>query len=555
MMKGFFLNRDKFLNILDNINIWDVLIIGGGATGLGIALDSASRGYKTILLEQSDFSKGTSSRSTKLVHGGIRYLAQGNIKLVYEALQERGLLLKNAPHLVKKQRFVIPIFSWKMGFLYWTGLKLYEWLAGSLSFGKCKFLSKNEILKIFPEIKPDKLKGGILYYDGQFDDARLAINLAQTCVQKGGILLNYFQVKNLIKKVGNKISGVIADDLETKKEYSIYSKTVINATGVFSNAISKMDESKCTILIKPSQGTHIVLKKSFFSSSNAIVIPKTSDGRVLFSVPWYDHVLVGTTDTFLDKCILEPKPLEKEIDFILKTFNKYFIHSPRKSDILSAFSGLRPLVVSHHLSHSSSTKDISRSHKLMISPSGLVTIIGGKWTTYRKMAEDTVNKAIEIGNLNKVPSLTKNIKIYGSVSSSNSNNNRKKQSSCWKKYGEDEYHIKKLIQDNPLLGDSLIISQEEDNKDDKNKYSSYYSCTKAEVIWMVRYEMARTIEDVLARRLRLLFLNAKIAIEIAPKVASLMAQELSRDESWEKSQVASFKELAMQYYYPSDPSV
>ncbi|WP_185872373.1 glycerol-3-phosphate dehydrogenase/oxidase [Blattabacterium cuenoti] len=534
MMKDF-LNRDKFLNILKNVNIWDIIIIGGGATGLGIALDSSSRGYKTLLLEQSDFSKGTTSRSTKLVHGGVRYLAQGNIKLVYEALQERGLLLKNAPHLVKKQKFIIPIFSWKMGFLYWTGLKLYEWLSGSLSFGKSKFLSKNEIIKNFPEIKTHKLKGGILYYDGQFDDSRLAINLAQTCVQKGGILLNYFPVKSLIKKVGNKISGVVAYDIETNKKYSIYSKIVINATGVFSNSISKMDESKCPILIKPSQGTHIVLNKSFFSSLNAVVIPKTSDGRILFCVPWYDHVLVGTTDTFLEKSVLEPKPLEEEIDFILQTFNKYFIINPKKSDILSAFSGLRPLFV--HSSIKTKTKDISRSHKIIISSSGLISIVGGKWTTYRKMAEETVNKAIEIGKLNKMPSITKNIKIYGS------NSSYKSQNLYWKKYGEDEYHIKKLIEKNPLLKNNLISKCK-----DSSSYSYY--CTEAEVIWMVRFEMARTIEDVLARRFRLLFLNAKEAINVAPKVAALMAKELSRDEKWEKSQIEAFKELAMRYYYP-----
>ncbi|BAR91939.1 glycerol-3-phosphate dehydrogenase/oxidase [Blattabacterium cuenoti] len=531
MMKDF-LNRDRFLTILENVNIWDVIIIGGGATGLGIALDSSSRGYKTLLLEQSDFSKATSSRSTKLVHGGVRYLAQGNIRLVYEALQERGFLLKNAPHLVKKQKFIIPVFNWKMGILYWTGLKLYEWLSGSLSFGKSRFLSKDEIVRNFPEIKSKELKGGILYYDGQFDDARLAINLAQTCVQKGGILLNYFQVKNLLKKAGNKISGVVACDLETQKEYSISSKIVINATGVFSDSISKMDESACPIFIKPSQGTHIVLDKSFFSSSNAIVIPKTQDGRILFCVPWHDHVLVGTTDTFLEKSVLEPIPLEEEIDFILQTFNKYFVFHIKKSDILSAFSGLRPLFVSNNSFFSTKTKDISRSHKLMISSSGLISIIGGKWTTYRKMAEDTVNKAIEIGKFNKIPSITKNLKIYGSDFS------YKSQNSHWNKYGEDEYHIKKLIDKDPLLGASLIS---------KNSYSY----TEAEVIWMVRYEMARTIEDVLARRFRLLFLNAKKAIDIAPKVASLMAKELSRDEKWEKSQVESFKELAMRYYYPS----
>ncbi|WP_185851258.1 glycerol-3-phosphate dehydrogenase/oxidase [Blattabacterium cuenoti] len=529
MMKGF-LNRDRFLEILNKRNHWDIVVIGGGATGLGIALDSASRGYKTLLLEQNDFSKGTSSRSTKLIHGGIRYLAQGNIKLVYEALKERGFLLKNAPHLVKRQKFVIPIFSWNMGIFYWTGLKIYEWLAGSLSFGPSKFLSKNEMIKTFPEIKPDNLKGGILYYDGQFDDSRLAINIAQTCVQKKGILLNYFQVKNLIKIKG-KTSGVIACDLETKKNYSIYSKTVINATGVFSDFILKMDEFTWPILIKPSQGTHIVLNKSFFSSSNAIVIPKTSDGRILFSVPWYDHVLVGTTDTFLDKCILDPKPLEQEIDFILHTFEKYFLYTPKKNNILSAFSGLRPLFVPRTYSSSAAAKDISRSHKLMISPSGLITIIGGKWTTYRKMAEDTVNKAIKIGKLNKVFSKTKDLKIYGSISSWKNHNLH------WKKYGEDEFHIQNIIEENPLLGENFISKKP-------------YYCTNAEVIWMVRYEMARTIEDVLARRTRLLFLNAKVAIDIAPRVAALMAKELSLDQEWEKKQIDTFKKLAMQYYYP-----
>ncbi|WP_185864612.1 glycerol-3-phosphate dehydrogenase/oxidase [Blattabacterium cuenoti] len=535
MMKGF-LNRDRFLNILENEeNVWDIIIIGGGATGLGIALDSASRGYKTLLLEQSDFSKGTSSRSTKLVHGGIRYLAQGNIKLVYEALQERGFLLKNAPHLVKKQKFVIPIFSWSMGFFYWSGLKFYEWLSGSFSFGKSRFLSKNETIRNFPEMKIDKLKGGILYYDGQFDDARLAINLAQSCVKNGGVLLNYFQVINLIKKEKNKISGVVACDLETNKKYKIFSKIVINATGVFSDVISKMDESNWTTLIKPSQGTHIVLKKSFFSSSDAIVIPKTSDGRVLFCVPWYDHVLVGTTDSYLEKSVLEPKPLEEEIDFILQNFNKYFIFDLKKSDIMSAFSGLRPLVLPKNSSSKTDTKDISRSHKLMISRSGLISIIGGKWTTYRKMAEETINKAIEIGRFKNIPSITKNLKIYGSSSSYENKDIR------WKKYGEDEYHIRKLIEENPILGEPLIST---------NTNNCCYYSTKAEVVWMVRNEMARTIEDVLARRFRFLFLNAKKAIEIAPKVAKLMAQELSKDKKWEKSQITAFKKLAMQYYYP-----
>ncbi|WP_202985180.1 glycerol-3-phosphate dehydrogenase/oxidase [Blattabacterium cuenoti] len=538
MMKGF-LNRDHFLNILEDVNVWDIIIIGGGATGLGIALDSSSRGYKTLLLEQSDFSKATSSRSTKLVHGGIRYLAQGNIKLVYEALRERGFLLKNAPHLVKKQQFIIPIFNWKMGLLYWTGLKIYEWMSGALSFGKSIFLSKREVIQNIPEIKIEKLKGGILYYDGQFDDSRLAINLAQTCVQKGGVLLNYFRVINLLKKEKNKIHGVVACDMETKKEYLIYSKVVINATGVFSDSILKMDNvsTQPPFLIKPSQGTHIVLNKSFFISKKALVIPKTSDGRILFCVPWYDHVLVGTTDTFLEKCLLEPIPLEKEINFILHTFQKYFLLIPKKHDILSVFSGLRPLFVSHNDSIEGKTKDLSRNHKLIVSSSGLISIIGGKWTTYRKMAEDTVDKAIEIGNFKKKPSITKNLKIYGyDVKETNESH------VYWNKYGKDIHHIKKFIKENPFLGKSLFRH---------HHYSFYPYFTEAEVVWMVRYEMARTIEDVLARRFRLLFLNAKYAIDIAPKIASLMAKELSRDKKWEESQIDSFKKLAMHYYYPN----
>lgn len=541
MVKNF-LNRKKFLNILENIEIiWDIIVIGGGATGLGTALDATSRGYKTILLEQSDFSKGTSSRSTKLLHGGIRYLSQGNIPLVYEALKERGYILKNAPHLVKKQKFIIPIFSWRMGFIYWIGLKIYEWLSGSLSFGKSKFLSKKETIKNFPELKNRKLKGGILYYDGKFDDSRMAINLAQTCAKNGGILLNYFRVNKLLKSKEKKISGVSVKDLESNKEYTLKSKIVINATGVFSDTILKMDDNNISnkSFIKPSQGTHIVLNKSFFSSKDAIVIPKTSDGRILFCIPWNDHVLVGTTETLLKKSTLDPKPMKKEVDFILETFNRYFSIKPKNEDILSAFSGLRPLFYPNSKIKKSDTKDISRSHKIIINPSGLINVIGGKWTTYRKMAEDTINKAIKIGDLPKKKSITKNLKIHG-YDEKNIRNNKKK-SFYWSRYGKDEYHIKELMKINPFFKKKLFSS---DNK--KSIYSNY---TEAEVIWMIRNEMARTIEDVLARRFRLLFLNAKKAIDIAPKIAKIMAKELSKNEEWEKLQIKNFNKLAMQYHY------
>lgn len=516
------LNRDRFINNLENTKLWDIIIIGGGATGLGAAVDVASRGYKTLLLEQSDFAKATSSRSTKLIHGGIRYLAQGNIKLVYEALHERGILLRNAPHLVKKQCFIIPFFDWWMGYMYWIGMKLYQWLAGSLSMGKSQFLSREETLKNLPEIKSDRLKGGIMYYDAQFDDARLAIHLAQTCAEQGGSLLNYFKVSALLKE-GNKISGVIAHDLENQKEYHLHSKVVINATGVFADAILQLDEPRRPLSVKPSQGTHIVLNKSFFKSTSAMVVPKTSDGRVLFAIPWQGHVLVGTTDTPLDENSLEPKPLDEEIDFILKTFENYFDRTPQKTDILSVFCGLRPLVIPSK--NASTTKDISRNHKLMLSKSGLITIIGGKWTTYRKMAEDTIDKAIQVGRLKQISSETQYLKIHGFGTPRFTEDHSTV-------YGTDASHIKKMIDKTPILGQKL---------------ADHWPHTAAEVVWATRNEMARTVEDVLARRLRILFLDARSAMNMVSKVASLMAKELHKDQAWEKTQITSFKKLAERY--------
>lgn len=516
------LSRDESLRQIETRETWDILIIGGGATGLGIAVDAASRGFRTLLLEQSDFAKGTSSRSTKLVHGGVRYLAQGNIGLVYGALRERGLLVTNAPHVVKRQSFVIPCYSFFERIKYLAGLKIYDLLSGRFSFGASRFVKRNEMQDILPAIHAKGLVGGVQYFDGQFDDARLAINLAETSKAEGGVLLNYMKVSRLLKK-DHKVTGVVVVDLETGREYSLQARAVINATGVFVDDILHMDNEKSRPIVRPSQGIHLVFDKSFLKGGNAVMIPKTSDGRVLFAVPWHEHVLVGTTDTPLDKQSIEPKALEEEIEFILQTVSEYFIRKPGRKDVLSVFAGLRPLAAPQN--NSESTKEISRDHKLIVSASGLITIIGGKWTTYRKMAEDTVNRAIESAGLKYIPCKTKHLPIHGSSKDGDPNDHLFI-------YGTDAAGIRSLINENPSLNKKLIERLP-------------YTC--AEVVWAVRHEMARTVEDVLARRLRLLFLDAKAAIQVAPKTAEIMAAELGRDENWQKKQISEFGTLANNY--------
>ncbi|WP_317238987.1 glycerol-3-phosphate dehydrogenase/oxidase [Hymenobacter sp. 5516J-16] len=403
--------REHLIRQLTAQPLWDLLIIGGGATGLGIALDGASRGYKTLLLEQVDYAKGTSSRSTKLVHGGVRYLAQGDVGLVREALYERGLLLKNAPHLVKNQNFIIPNYSWWGGPFYTIGLKMYDLLAGELSLGASRHLSKNETLLRLGNLKAVGLRGGVLYHDGQFDDARLAVNLAQTAIEQGAVLLNYCGVQGLLKDAHGQIIGVQATDHETGTTYALRAKTVVNATGVFVDDIRQMDQPGGRKLVRPSQGVHIVVDNSFLPGNDALMIPKTEDGRVLFAVPWHGRVVLGTTDTPLHEHSLEPQALEEEIDFILRTTAQYLTRAPQRSDALSIFAGLRPLAAPQ--SGSEKTKEISRSHKILVSPAGLLTITGGKWTTYRRMAQDTVDKVIALGKLGPAPSQTAHLALHG----------------------------------------------------------------------------------------------------------------------------------------------
>ncbi|MBF9236236.1 glycerol-3-phosphate dehydrogenase/oxidase [Hymenobacter sp. BT683] len=515
--------RETLVQQLTAVQVWDLLVIGGGATGLGVALDGISRGYKTLLLEQADFAKGTSSRSTKLVHGGVRYLAQGDIGLVREALHERGLLLKNAPHLCHNQSFIIPNYNWWGGAFYTIGLKLYDLLAGRLSLGPSVHLSKAETLQQLPGLRPSGLRGGVRYQDGQFDDARLAVNLAQTCIDHGGTALNYCAVQGLLKDARGRLHGVRATDLETGLAYELRAKSVVNATGIFVDEVRQFDEPGVRPLVQPSQGVHLVLDRSFLPGDAALMIPSTEDGRVLFAVPWLGRVVLGTTDTPVPTASLEPRAQEAEIDFLLRTAAQYLTTPPTRADVQSIFVGLRPLAAANN--GSTKTKEISRSHKILSSASGLVTITGGKWTTYRRMGQDAVDKAISLRQLPPAPSRTAQLAIHGAA-----NNAGLKEH--FASYGSDAAGLRQLLAAEPSLGAKLDAKLE---------------FLQAEVVWAARHEMARTVEDVLARRVRLLFLDAAAAVRVAPTVAALLAQELGFDEKWQAQQVAAFGELARGY--------
>ena len=502
---------------------WDVLVIGGGATGLGVALDSASRGYKTALLEREDFAKGTSSRSTKLVHGGVRYLQEGDIGLVREALYERGLLLKNAPHLVHKEHFIIPLYNRWAGIWYTMGLMVYDLLSGKASFGPSRPISKKEVIRRLPGIRRERLRGGVIYLDGQFNDARLAVNLAQTAVEQGAVVLNHVSVDRLLKNASGRVCGARATDMQTGRSYEVRSKSVVNATGVFVDEVLQMDTPGALPQVRPSQGVHLVLEQSFLGEEDAVLIPKTEDGRVLFGVPWEGKLLVGTTDTPLDSHSPEPRALDEEVSFILRTAGQYFEQAPRRSDVLSVFAGLRPLAAPRD--GETTTKEISRSHKIIRSPSGLVTITGGKWTTYRRMAEDTVDTVIKVAGLEPRVCVTHDLPIHGAGAAL-------APPSHLSLYGSDRPALEALQRAHPAWAKPL---------DPRLPF------TGAEVVWAVRHEGALTVEDVLARRVRALFLDARAAQAMAPAVAGLMAEEMGKDKEWRESQVAAFTALAKGY--------
>lgn len=465
---------------------WDIVVIGGGATGVGVALDAASRGYSTVLVERGDFAQGTSSRSTKLIHGGVRYLRQGNVSLVLEALRERAVLRKNAPHLVRDLPFVVPTYDWWEGPFYGAGLKVYDLLAGRHGFGRSRLLSREETIERIPTIEREGLRGGIVYHDGQFDDARLVIELAKTAAREGAALVNYMRAEAFVTRA-EAIEGVVARDLESGIARELRARVVINATGAFCDDVRRLEDSGIDPMIRPSQGIHLVLDRSFLPRESAIMVPHTDDGRVLFVIPWRERVLVGTTDTAIDRPDEEPIPFSHEIDFLLEHAARYLTRGPKRSDVLSAFAGIRPLVKN---AERMTTASLARDHVIHVSRGGLVTITGGKWTTYRKMAEDAVDQAAQIGELPEHPCRTSDLPIG-----------------------------------------------------DRRKPAPAPATTEE----AARAEMARTVEDVLARRTRDLILDARASAARAPEVARDLARTLGRNPEWEKQQIEGYRALALKY--------
>lgn len=509
----------------DHDGVWDFIVVGGGATGVGVAVDAASRGFDVLLLEQADFGQGTSSRSTKLVHGGVRYLQQGNIPLVMEALRERGRLRRNAPHLVKDLEFVVPNYSWWEAPFYGIGMKVYDALAGKYGFGPSGNLSLEETVARLPTIETDGLRGGVVYHDGQFDDARLLLDLAQTAASQGATLINYCRVTGLEKDTHGFVKGVRATDLESGREFSAPGRVVLNATGVFTDQVRAMDDEEAGTIIRPSQGVHLVLPGWFLGGESAIMVPHTDDGRVLFAIPWHGVVVVGTTDTPVNTPSLEPQPQPEEIDFLLSHAARYLTEDPEPEDVLSSFAGLRPLVGG---GDDDDTSSISRDHTLQISRSGLMTLTGGKWTTYRKMAEDAVGHGIVLGEMEPRPCGTKDLNVHGY----HSHPSRFGELAF---FGSDAPAVESLIHSRAPLSERI---------------HPRLRPMAGEIVWAVREEMARTVEDVLSRRTRSLILDARAAMEAAPLVAGLMAEELGRGQEWIDDQVESFTRLAQGYILP-----
>ena len=517
------MNRDHFLNrVCENKEPWDIAVVGGGATGVGIAVDAASRGYRTVLLEQSDFGKGTSSRSTKLVHGGVRYLRQGNVSLVMEALKERGFLLQNAPHLVHNLQIIVPNYLWWEAPFYGVGLKVYDLLAGKFGFGPSQLISREEVLALIPTLERDGLRGGVKYHDGQFDDSRLLINLVQTAVEQGACLLNYACVTGLVKDTDCHVIGLAFRDEETGTTRALGARCVVNAAGPFCDDVRRLDDPAAAPMISPSQGVHLVLGREFLPGDTAIMVPHTRDRRLMFAIPWHGHVLVGTTDTPIPAVSLEPKPLEHEVNLLLETAGDYLAKRPNRADIRSVFTGIRPLVKNDA---SPNTAVLSRDHTIHISKSGLLTITGGKWTTYRKMAEDCLDHAMVLARLAERPCVTKELRVHGWLRQS-------EPAGALAGYGADAELIAELMRQRPGLARPLNES---------------FPICGAQVVWAAHHEMARTVDDVLARRTRALFLNVRAALAMAPAVARLLAAELGRDESWQRRQIEEFTRIAQNF--------
>jgi glycerol-3-phosphate dehydrogenase len=507
--------QERFRN-LRRSGGFDLVVVGGGATGLGVAVEAAGRGLSVALMDRHDFCHGTSSRSTKLIHGGVRYLAQGNLGLVRDALRERGILARNVPHLVKPLPLVLPVYRRLDGPFYWTGLKAYDVLAGRLGLGHTRWLSSREVVSLLPGVSDRRLRGGVLFYDGQFDDSRLGISLLRTGERLGATLLNYVGVEGLLFR-GAKVCGVAARDRETGAVVEVPAKVVVNACGTGADAIRRMADPGVRPRIALSRGSHVVLPRSCLGSDTALLVPKTDDGRVLFAIPWYGCLVAGTTDIPVETDDPEPAPAAEEIDFILAHLGRYLRETPTRDQMLSSFAGLRPLVGDGGVP--GKTSALSRDHVLEVLGEGLLSIMGGKWTTYRKMAEDAVDRAVSLGGLQAGPSVSAASGVKGDG----------KGAGSLAVYGDDAAQVRELTQEHPEW-EALIHPE--------------LPYLMVQVVWAARRESARTLGDVLSRRTRSLLLNARAAAEAAPAVAGLLAKELGRDKAWADDQVSRFRLLA-----------
>lgn len=510
---------------------FDVLVIGGGATGLGIALDAVTRGFRTALVEAGDFAQATSSRSTKLVHGGVRYLASGQIHLVREALHERAVMLRNAPHLVHPLPTILPAtHRWELPW-YGAGLSAYDLLSGSSSMGPTRILGRQATIERVPTIAFDKICGGVLYHDAQFNDARYALALARTAIDHGATVLNYARCTRFLY-TGGMVSGAVIQAAETGAEATLTARAVINATGIFTDEMRTLDEPARPHLLSVSRGTHIVVSSRFLDGKTALMVPKTDDGRVIFALPWQGSVIVGTTDLPAAGSRMEPGYTPDEIDYLLDHIAPYLQKPIERGDIKAIFSGLRPLVTGKE----NKTSKLSREHHIDASQTGLITVAGGKWTTYRRMAQDTLDFAIRSKLLPAARCITGTVPLRGapplSAPPTGTGN------PILAEYGTDAPALTEITRSEPSLAGPIDPS---------------LGYTFATVAYAVRHELARTVEDVLSRRTRALLLDTAAAMRAAPAVARLMAKELGKDDAWARNQTLAFLETATEHYLPEAP--
>ena len=509
---------------------WDVLVIGGGSTGVGAALEAATRGHDTLLLERGDFGEGTSSRSTKLVHGGVRYLQQGRLGLVFQALRERSRLLRNAPHVVHSRPFLVPAYRWWERPYYGVGLKLYDLLSGPHNLESSTLLSERSAAGRIPNLELNDLRGGVLYHDGQFDDARLVVTLVRSILDAGGVPLNYVEVQDLVHEEreedgGRRVAGVVARDRESGVEMTLRARSVINATGPYADNVRKLENREVEPLVRPSRGTHLVFDRDVLGGDTALMVPRTRDGRVIFAIPWHHRVLVGTTDVPVDDVPARPRPEPREVSYLLEHLERYLLDSPSAGDVRSVFAGIRPLATAAGDDDPGDTAELSRDHRIVVSDSGLISVVGGKWTTYREMGEDAIDRAAEVGDLPERESVTRELRLHGAHGDGSAK-------SPWHVYGNEAARVRSLAEREPELGETL---------------HPRLPFRAAQVAWAARHELARTVEDVLARRTPSLFLDARAAAEAAPRTARILARELDRPEGWVREQVGRFRDLADDY--------